>query len=652
MTFRADGDLRWRVHGGMRCVSFLIGALASAGVARAAGDPGVDEIMVFGDDRDRSSAAATELEARDLIVLRPPDLATALATLPSAAPSTNSRGETVLAVRGRTERGSVVYLNGAPFGDPWDGRVDFARLPAEGLGRIVLNAFPDRVASSAGGSVVFLETARRDGARLAAEIGDLGFARASAVGGAAQDGWSADGAVERLTRDAQPLSDGARPLFSQRDGRSRTNTDRDRVSAVVSLSYDRADRVLALTGLWAEGSYGVAADGSLDPAIEDPRYWRSPEDRSAFLSARATAGNADAVLWLNARDQNIDQYDDGTYRTVEERQSGSDREFGGRAVRLFEVRAFEALLGVEGRDAIRRERTSAPAGASGSEDVFRRRSGALFADAALKVGEARVSAGLRGDAAATLASGGREEAPDFSVWSARFGINAPAPGGWTLGAAVGRGARIPTQRELYGEALGRFLVNPDLKAETSLYGEASAVYARDQLFVRITPFIEATRNVIDQEAVVVDGVSRRRRINLDGADALGIEADWRARATDRLEFAGAISLLRLRRRSDPEERLPERPAATGFAALDYRLGLGVRVRLETEHRGRAYSLDASGDLTPLPISTAFNAEISWAAPSGVDLFLRADNALDAEVAPQLGLPAPGRLVRFGAAATF
>jgi hypothetical protein len=51
-----------------------------------------------------------------------------LAALPSVGIHTNSRGETVLRLRGSDERQTSIFLDGTPLTVPWDGRVDLSSL--------------------------------------------------------------------------------------------------------------------------------------------------------------------------------------------------------------------------------------------------------------------------------------------------------------------------------------------------------------------------------------------------------------------------------------------------------------------------------------------------------------------------------------------
>ena len=225
---------------------------------------------------------------------------------------------------------------------------------------------------------------------------------------------------------------------------------------------------------------------------------------------------------------------------------------------------------------------------------------------------------------------------------------------WSVALSAGRKTRLPTQRELFGDAINRFLINPDLKAENTVLIEAPLRFEGADLSFSIAPFANFTNDTIDQRNVVVDGVRLRQRINLRGSRAFGVEAFGAAALTDRLSLTGNVTALRLRRQRSAETRnerfLSERPEILARASLNYTHPNGWSGSFEALHRGRAFSLDQNDVFVPLVRSTSFNAEVAYVfdvAGRDVDLFLRADNLTDALIEPQLGLPASGRQLRAG-----
>ena len=102
---------------------------------------------------------------------------------------------------------------------------------------------------------------------------------------------------------------------------------------------------------------------------------------------------------------------------------------------------------------------------------------------------------------------------------ATMGLSHELYPGVTIRGVVGRKTRFPTMRELFGEALGRFLVNPDLEPESSLLTEAAIEFERGETTAEAIAFFNRTYNTIGQEMVLLEGETsaRRQRVNLEGS---------------------------------------------------------------------------------------------------------------------------------------
>jgi iron complex outermembrane receptor protein len=216
-------------------------------------------------------------------------------------------------------------------------------------------------------------------------------------------------------------------------------------------------------------------------------------------------------------------------------------------------------------------------------------------------------------------------------------------------------------RELFGEALGRFKVNPDLDSEQSYLAETTFGVQVARTRVRLTLFGNLIRNSLDQEVVVEDGVALRRRVNLKGSRVAGVELSGRARV-DRLDFRWMGSVIYGRAYDESSNsysrRLAERPDASGRVSATYAFGSGLAAHVETAITGRAFSLAEDNSFARLAPSAVVHLRGSWSLPvstdsgPGVDVFLRVNNVTGAVTLPQLGLPGPGREIRAGVTLQF
>jgi iron complex outermembrane receptor protein len=188
-------------------------------------------------------------------------------------------------------------------------------------------------------------------------------------------------------------------------------------------------------------------------------------------------------------------------------------------------------------------------------------------------------------------------------------------------------------------------VSEGLSAERAWTAEMGAERVGSTWSGRLVGFGRWTTDAIEQETLP-DG--RRRRVNIGGTRAVGIEtqAGWRPLRTIRLD--ADLTLQHVRDEDGAE--LPEKPSWIGRGAVAWAPPLGLNARAEGLWTGGAVGPDASGELVPLDDAPRLNLRLGYKrAMLGTlaDVYLRLDNAFDSAYEPQLGLPAPGRSASVG-----
>jgi len=635
---------------------------------------GLQEVVVSG-DRPLDAAPATVQRVAPAEVARADaDAVADLARLvPAAHAVTNSRGEALVYLRSGGERQTAYFLDGAPLNVPWDNRLDLSLLPAGVVGALTVAKGPAAVeygANVIGGVVNVIsrapgrartEAVGRFGTQSALYGSLLHSGTAGRLGYVAQVGYAAT--------DGIPVADGAALPFSQADG-LRTNTDTRIANVYLRGVYRLGTRArVGLTLLHVDAEKGVAPESHLDPADASPRYWRYPTWRNsmAVLSGEGAVGGAGmwrAAAWAGRFRQDIDAYASADYTRPEDRQEDDDRALGARltlrhplgpgALRL----TGNALTSTHRQRDLTLDSTGVPTpGEDFPTALYRQHllsGGAVYEIRPLP--NVLLEAGGGVDASFMPETGDKPERDPFTDYNLTLGARYDAVG-WFARAAAGRKTRFPTMRELFGEALRRFLLNPDLAPESSWLVEAGAGVAGPRLRFEAIPFATFTSGTIDQRNVTDStGTTRRQRINLRGSRILGVELAAAARPVPAVEVAGHLTLMDVRRlQNTPDEttHLTERPGAIGRLAATYDAGRGPTGQLEAVYTGRAYSLGTGSDLVPLNTSLALNFRAGYRlAPSqagglDVEVFARVDNVTDAVVTPQLGLPDPGRTAHVG-----
>jgi iron complex outermembrane receptor protein len=223
-----------------------------------------------------------------------------------------------------------------------------------------------------------------------------------------------------------------------------------------------------------DASRGIASQGNFSSASLGARYWRYPEWRfnQVTLNSRAELGQSFTVTstaWLQHFEQTIEQYTDDRYDTVESAEDDTDRTLGARIVgeRSFaevDIRLFGNTQLTEHRQVD----FDVLAGSRGPTQEFQQNIHSLGVEVdTMPRSSLQVSAAVAYDLASTPKTGGRPAQENLDAWAGNVAVRWFSGESWQVATTVGRRTRFPALRELYGEALGEFLLNPGLKPETA-----------------------------------------------------------------------------------------------------------------------------------------------------------------------------------------
>jgi iron complex outermembrane receptor protein len=225
-----------------------------------------------------------------------------------------------------------------------------------------------------------------------------------------------------------------------------------------------------------------------------------------------------------------------------------------------------------------------------------------------------------------------------------------------VAATVGRRTRFPALRELYGEALGEFLLNPELRPETATLADFTIqhIWRGGDSRLRLTPWLLRIDDTLSRRAVTIDGVRYRQRYNMNGSKGEGVEVglDWRFADHFELRANATWQDLKARLQDDGTRPTPlQRPEFQGSVTLDYVFGDDWDLFVEAEYLGVAKDEDEDGDVVDLPTSWHVGMRLFktlWADGAGRwRAFAGIDNVTNDVVLPQLGLPQAGRTLSLG-----
>lgn len=590
------------------------------------------------------------IDAATLDRIAPRDIADVARRLPSAHVPTNSRGETLLYLRGAGERQVAIFFDGALLNVPWDNRADLAILPGAIIGRAVTASgtlSPQYGVNALGALALFA----RDPApgehggivRLGVGTESARSAGVEATGGAEDLGWTA--ALGHSRRDGQALSSKVDLPFHQTSRSLRTNTDERRDTALLRGRWQGEGRLLAATFLVNDVARGIAPESDRDTGA---RFWRYPVSRlgMAILSGAAdlsASADLSGSAWLQAADQRIDAYADDRYRVVGSQEISDDQTLGLRAIHRWRGEGMMLATSLNLLASEHRQRDqSLLAGAPRAPTLrYSQVSGSLGIDAERDVGDQCAAEAGAGIDMANYP--GTADKPDYDrqqepTW--RFGLSCTSESDLRWRAALGQKSRFPTMRELFGTALNRFLINPDLGAESVRTAEFGAEQRGETWQGSAILFHQIVDDAIGERRVG----PLRQRVNIAGSEIVGLELASRWDIHAAWSLGGSATWIEGRRSgfAGVERNLVERPDALLNGYAEYRADDGWQATLEVQHAGRAWSLDAAGDYVALPRSTQLHLHLGGPLGASMEWELHGLNLTDAEVVPQAGLPAPGR----------
>ena len=621
----------------------------------------------------RASRPALVLDHDALRVRQPVAVADVFHTVTGVFVRTNSRGQAVPRIRGAEERQTLVFLDGAPLAAPWDGRADLSLLPAGLVDRIEVTrglAPIEYGPNAVAGAIDLVTHVPQAGTSLRTEIrgGSLGLRNINAVAGLDPDNqWSFVAAGSIIDRNAVRIADKESVAFDPSTTRARTNTDMSGDSLFAAAAYTGDSYFLRASLLRAAAERGVAAQGDLNPATTRPRFWRTPV---RDLTQATLNGNwnlregVDLRLtgWQQRFDQTIDAYRGYSYTALRQRERGRDHTTGARLALSTIVDQATLRFVTTVQDSTHRQTDSATATGQAADFVeepelrYRQRLLTAGIETDLRLSDTLTSTvGLAMDRASTPLTGDKPARESLSAtgWSA--GLRWTPSGSLSAVATLGQRSRFPTPRELFGVALGRFALNPDLQPERSLLADFGVQYnPSEALSLEFTLWANDSADTLSQRVVTMGNSSRRQRFNLNGSLSYGFEAAAAVALTGNLGASLSAGLQDGQLTPDESglrRNLLHRPSEQVNLALDWQATSRLDIRAELSYIGRAYDLGDDGADIHLPSSTSFGLKgvmtIGQTLDRDIHLTAAVENLTDALILPQSGLPAPGRSFHVG-----
>ena len=628
---------------------------------------------------------AIEIRLDSLASVPVPTLEQALREMPLVRVRVNSRGEAQPSLRGATDRHIAVLVDGVPLTMGWDHRTDLSIIPLtaarsihllRGLSSVLYgpNVLAGVVSIDVARGVERLEAPPP--ATLSAAVDDNGavilgatVARSLESGGGQ---WLVQGGGGFRDRPGVsiPSSDSGipgDPALLSADGDLRLNSDARHRDAFVSVRYQGDE------GGWMSlTSSGFDVERGVSPEIHevDPRLWRYPDQKRLITALSGGTGrketgwgmgDLETSLGLDFGSFRIQQFDTPTYESVIDEEEGDDRTVTLRVLGAHSIgERGDVRAALTYADVSHTERLTS----AGVRD-FRQRLWSLGSEVEWRLddlpgweslGATRLSVGLSVDGADTPESGGNAPLGRLGDWGARLGVSSLTGGGrLLLHGGISRRARFPSLRELYSEALGRFLPNPDLVPEVLRGMEAGLTWDLQGVDIQVVGFHQVLSDAIVRVGVQTADGPKRQRVNRDGIRSTGLEmvasGGW-----GRVRYSGDLTLQQawvIEDGSDVRTRPEYEPGVVG--EFDVAVPVPGELSLSGGYRfvGSQSCLNAeSGSMDALSRTHRFDLQLrrffafeGRSALAKVDALVSVTNLTDNAIFDQCGLPQPGRTLR-------
>ncbi|NND71002.1 MAG: TonB-dependent receptor [Rhodothermales bacterium] len=628
--------------------------------------------IVISDGTDEEAAILTvqRLRLADLARTDAMTVERAARLIPSAHIQTNSRGESLVYLRSAGERQVAVFFDGALLNVPWDNRIDLSLVPTSMVGSISVAKGASSVlyGTNVLGGAVNLRSREADGpvTEVAARYADPHSVQVQLNRLGSFGKFSYALAAGYLDSDGFALSSEAELPFNQSGTDIRSNTDRRLGNVFGRIVRSVGERGLfSVSAMHYRGRKGVAPEGHLDPQISNVRYWRLPELQNSMVitnySNHVGPVTIRSTVWASAFRQSIDQFETFEFGAVSDTQQDTDNTIGLRVGGSVEAAGGHLRMSINGLTSSH-DQTDITVN-SGLEEqslAFRQSIFSIGTEFSRPLGDAAAfTFGGSLDGYSTPKTGDKPSRdPDFS-YGVMAGATTSLGDDLRIRGSIGRKLRFPTPRELFGEALGRFLVNPDLRPESSILAEVGLALNRPTVSFEVIPFLSRTFDTIDRRNVELDGTVFRQRVNLEGSRVIGVEVAGVASASRYATISGNATIVRGKMLSGSADsnKLVEKPNILAALNTEFRGPRGSRLLVSGTYTADAYSLSESNEFVRLPDSFVLSARVSYlqtiqALQGGVEVFGRVDNLTDDVVLPQLGLPGEGRSVSAGMSLTF
>lgn len=620
----------------------------------------------------KSKIAQSNINTLNYFVLQRSDVRSASELqlyIPSGKIRTNSRGESMLFLRGAGERQLGIFFDGVPLNVAWDNRFDLSMLPVDIIGKIDVNKNANSImfGPNVMGGAVNISTVERVndglGANVRFQAGEAGLLQESGTIDGRYDDFNFIASFSYSGQDGNTLSANRPDSMTNQDINSslRNNTDREFASFYTRGEYELSENSkLGLSLLHITGSKGVAAETHIEPSAA--RFWRFPLWERTIIASNGefslTQDNSlvlRSTFWYDLFNQNTDSYSDMYYTQKIDKQVDKDRTGGARiavnwsfgnnqnisyALNFYNLNHSEQIKG-NSESLYSQNVFSNGLSYNWYGDLFDIRAGVVY------------DLFMTGDAGVFKEAEGKQ----LGDYGAFIGLKYLLTDNLVAYTNFSRRTRFPTMREAYSGALDRFVTNPDLKPETGILTEIGISQIFENFSYEIAGFASFYDDLIEQIRFTKeqDSLRRRMRVNYSKATIVGADLTIRSTPIKNAYIEANFTYLNTsgEQNGNKVEYIDNRPEFLLGIIANYKFSFGLSIQGEVEGVGKQYERNPEDQAMFVEIgaTSIFNLRLAYQLPMlhGIlsEIYIRGNNLLDTYRISQLGLPETGRLITAG-----
>ncbi|MCH8325769.1 MAG: TonB-dependent receptor [Bacteroidetes bacterium] len=600
-------------------------------------------------DKELKAKIVIDIDAKELEDSDALNLSDVGRLIPSVKVQTNSRGETLYYIRGGGERQITLLFDGVPLNTPWDNRIDLSLIPTDVIESInITKGIPSTTygANAISGVVEINSLSINDKTpvkKLSFKVGENNSQSYSGL----------------ISGNLKTISFLAAAQYSQRDGFSlpssykstsnvRTNSFNKSINFFGKIGYYKNPKLkLNLTFAYNDAEKGVPPEEN----VIKPRYWQYPLWKRFVVNLSGelypVKENTSKIVFSfsgTSLKSQINQFKDISYSSIDDIEKGKDVTFNGRIVYSSLINENALLkLSLIGYTTTHTENILSQ---NYKENIYRQNVLSSNGELEYFLDKTTLVLGLAYDISSTPRTGDKPAKDDITDYGINFGLVHSFNDLQSFHFSIGRKVRFPTLRETFSGALGRFIPNPSLRAETAVTIEGG--------FRSL--FVGGDFDVSLFYTSLTDGIVRTtlpgrqfKRINKDQIRTYGIETVTRYKFSQKFRSSLKFTLLNSKAKNTAGEfadTLEYKPRVISSLDISYFPIEQFQTNLEFIYSGIQFGLKEGSlffqrlpDYLTMNIRAAYNFKID--NNYKVEIYSRVNNLFDKLYFSQWGLPESG-----------